>query len=89
MFINNKTKLVYRCMLQSFWIIFILFAEKFEVKININIFRFKKIYLLYALSFVKIVLICNIYIIRKGAHLNFAMGATLHRYATGWCCHFA
>jgi len=25
-----------------------------------------------------------IQIIRKGAHLNFAMGASLHRYATGW-----
>jgi len=24
----------------------------------------------------------NIQIISKGAHLNFAMGATLHRYAT-------
>jgi len=22
--------------------------------------------------------------IRKGARLNFAMGASLHRYATGW-----
>jgi len=33
-------------------------------------------------SFVKIVPISNIEIIRKGAHLNFAMGATLHRYAT-------
>jgi len=34
-------------------------------------------------SFVKIVPISNIEIIRKVAHLNFAMGATLHRHATG------
>ena len=33
-------------------------------------------------SFIKIVPVSNIYIIRKGAHSNFAMGATLHRYAT-------
>jgi len=26
----------------------------------------------------------NIKIIEKGAHLNFAMGASLHRYATAW-----
>jgi len=38
---------------------------------------------LYGLSFVKNVPIFNIQIIIKGAHLNFAMGATLHRYATG------
>jgi len=38
---------------------------------------------LYGLSFVKIVSIFNIQIVIKGAHLNFAMGATLHRYAAG------
>ena len=40
-------------------------------------------YFLYGLSFVKIVSIFNIQIVIKGAHLNFAMGATLHRYAAG------
>ena len=40
-------------------------------------------YFLYGLSFVKIVPIFNIQIIGKGAHLNFVIGATLHRYATG------
>jgi len=33
-------------------------------------------------SFIKIVPVSNTEIIRKGTHLNFAMGATLHKYAT-------
>jgi len=33
-------------------------------------------------SFVKIVAIFGIEIIKKGAHLHFAMGSILHRYAT-------
>jgi len=40
-------------------------------------------YFLHGLSFVKLVPTSNLQIIRKGAHLNFAMGATLLRYATG------
>jgi len=46
-------------------------------------FRFKNFIFVMVLSFVKIVPIFNILIIRNGAHLNFAMGATLHSYATG------
>jgi len=38
-------------------------------------FPFENIYFLHGLTFVKIVPICKIQIIRKGAHLNFAMGA--------------
>ena len=38
-----------------------------------------KLYILHDLSFVNIVPTPNIKIIRKGAHLNFAMGAILHR----------
>jgi len=45
-------------------------------------FPFWHIYFIHGLSFVKFVRISNIDIIRKGAHLNFVMGATLHRYAT-------
>jgi len=72
----------YRSMLWSLWMIYILFAEKFEAKISTNIFRFKNIDFLHGLSSVKIVPISDIEIIRKGTHLKFAMGATLHRYAT-------
>jgi len=46
-------------------------------------FPFKNIYFLHSSTFVKIVPISKIEIITKGAHLNSAMGAILHRYATG------
>jgi len=48
-----------------------------------KVLNFQKVYLLHSLAFVKIVPTSNLQIIRKGAHLNFAMGATLHRYASG------
>jgi len=48
---------------------------------NKHIFSVLKHYLR-GWSFVKIVPISNIWIIEKGAHLNFAMGAGLHWYAT-------
>jgi len=59
----------------------ILFSETFKGKISIH-FLFRNIHLLHSLSFEKIVPISNIYIIKKGAHINFAMGAILDRYAT-------
>ena len=59
----------------------ILFAETFKAKINIH-FLFQNIHLLHSLSFEKTVPISNVSIIKKGAYLNFAMGAILDRYAT-------
>jgi len=63
----------------------ILFSETFKTKIN---FLFKNIYFLHGLSFTKILPISKIYINKKCAHLNFDMGAILHRYATAGTCQF-
>jgi len=59
----------------------ILFAETIKSKRNIH-FLFWNVHLLQRLSFEKLVPTLNIQITKKGAHLNFAMGAILHRYAT-------
>ena len=55
------------------------------LKAQVNILcLFWTIYFLHGLCFATIVPISKIEIIRKGAHLNFATGAILPRYATGW-----
>ena len=69
-------------MLQSLWIIYTLFAEKFKAKINTNIFRFKKFIFFVVYLLQKLCLFLIFKLLKKGAHLNFAMDATLHRYAT-------
>jgi len=58
-------------------------AETFKAKTN-TYFLFQSNYIPRGLSFVKIVPISNISIIKKGAHLNFAMGTIFHRYETGF-----
>jgi len=45
--------------LQSLWIIYILFAEKFKAKLNTNIFHLE-VYVLHGLSFKQIVPTTNI-----------------------------
>jgi len=47
--LNVKTRInEYRSVLQTLWISYILFAEKFKAKINANIFCFKKFVLFMA-----------------------------------------
>jgi len=70
----------YRSMLWSLWIIYILFAEKFKAKINTIFSVLENVFSLWFIF--RKWSIFKISIIKKGAHLTFAMGATLHRYAT-------
>jgi len=57
-----------------------------KAQLNIH-FLFWTIYFLHGLCLVTIVPISEIGIIKKGARLNFAMGAILPRYATVYIIH--
>jgi len=78
----------FRSMLWSFMDHLDFICWKVSSKNKNEYFPFQNIYFLHGLSFVKIVPISNTYILRKGAHLNFAMSTILHRYACDSECCF-
>ena len=65
----------------------ILFAEKFKSKINIY-FLFQNQHFRHDFYFVRSLPISNIWNLKKGAYLNFAMVAILHKQATVFMVEF-